>query len=110
MSERGGIKLAPILTTVILTILLLWMVGKTSAVFLLLFIAVILSLYLGAVTRFSDARAGEFPSVSRSSLRLSEQSSRSAGSSALLVPPVVEQTRSLIEVLPAYITSGTGDR
>nr|MDP9179361.1 hypothetical protein [Gemmatimonadota bacterium] len=52
----GRIRLAPILTTVILTILLLWMVGSTSGVFILLFIAVILSLYLGAVTDFLRTR------------------------------------------------------
>ena len=99
----GRIKLAPILTTVILTILLLWMVGKTSAVFLLLFIAVILSLYLGAVTDFLRTR-GRVPERLAFFLAVVGTVVALGGLIGLLVPPVVEQTRSLIEVLPDYIT------
>jgi predicted PurR-regulated permease PerM len=97
------VKLAPILTTVILTVLLLWMVGKTSAVFLLLFIAVILSLYLGAVTDFLRTR-GRVPERLAFFLAVVGTVVALAGLIALLVPPVIEQTRSLIDVLPAYIT------
>jgi hypothetical protein len=43
-ANAGRVKLAPILTTIILTVLLLWMVGKTAGVFLLRFIATIRSL------------------------------------------------------------------
>jgi len=45
----SSVKVAPILAGVVLTFLLLWMLGKTADVFLLLFIAIIISLYLGAV-------------------------------------------------------------
>jgi predicted PurR-regulated permease PerM len=98
------VKLAPVLTTVILTILLLWMVGTTAGAFLLLFIAVILSLYLGAVRDFLVARArvperlAFFFAVVGTVVAL-------GGLLALLVPPVVEQTSKLIDVLPAYITN-----
>jgi predicted PurR-regulated permease PerM len=102
--ERAGrIKLAPILTTVILTILLLWMVGKTSAVFLLLFIAVILSLYLGAVTDFLRTR-GKVPERLAFFFAVVGTVVALGGLIGLLVPPVVEQTKSLIDVLPDYIT------
>jgi predicted PurR-regulated permease PerM len=101
--RTGRIKLAPILTTVILTVLLLWMVGRTSAVFLLLFIAVILSLYLGAVTDFLRTR-GRVPERLAFFLAVVGTVVALGGLIGLLVPPVVEQTRSLIEVLPAYIT------
>ena len=45
----GSFKLGTALATVILTILALWLVGSTADVFLLLFVAIIISLYLGAV-------------------------------------------------------------
>ena len=79
------------------------MVGRTSAVFLLLFIAVILSLYLGAVTDFLRTR-GRVPERLAFFLAVVGTVVALGGLIGLLVPPVVEQTRSLIEVLPAYIT------
>ena len=97
-------KLAPMLTTVILTILLLWMVGSTSGVFILLFIAVILSLYLGAVTDFLRTR-GKVPERLAFFLAVVGTVVALVGLIALLVPPVMEQTRSLLAVLPAYITA-----
>jgi len=42
-------KVGSVVAGVILTVLLLWMFGATAHVFLLLFIAIIISLYLGAV-------------------------------------------------------------
>lgn len=102
--ERAApIKLAPILTTVVLTVLLLWMAGRTSGVIILLFIAVILSLYLGAVTDFLRTR-GRVPERLAFFLAVVGTVVALAGLIGLLVPPVVEQTRSLIDVLPNYIT------
>lgn len=102
--KTARMKLAPMLTTVILTILLLWMVGSTSGVFILLFIAVILSLYLGAVTDFLRTR-GRVPERLAFFLAVVGTVVALVGLIALLVPPVVEQTRSLLSVLPAYITA-----
>ena len=105
MSEAAAparIKLAPILTTVILTVLLLWMVGHTVGVFLLLFIAIILSLYLGAVRDFLVTR-GHVPERLAFFLAVVGTIVALGGLIGLLVPPVVEQTRALIDVLPDYI-------
>jgi predicted PurR-regulated permease PerM len=106
LSESNGerIKLAPILTTVILTVLLLWMVGKTASVFLLLFISTILSLYLGAVRDFLMKRA-RVPERLAFFLAVVGTIVALSALIGLLVPPVVEQTRSLIDVLPVYITN-----
>jgi len=98
------VKLAPILTTVILTVLLLWMVGKTADVFLLLFIAIIFSLYLGAVRDFLVHRA-RVPERLAFFLAVIGTVVALGGLMTLLVPPVVEQTRQLVDVLPAYITN-----
>ncbi len=105
MSEEiaGRIKLAPILTTVILTVLLLWMAGTTASVFLLLFIAIILSLYLGAVSDFLERRA-HVPERLAFFLAVVGTVVALGVLVGLLVPPVVEQTRQLIDVLPDYIT------
>jgi predicted PurR-regulated permease PerM len=97
------IKLAPILTTIILTVLLLWMVGTTADVFLLLFIAIISSLYLGAVRDFL-VRRGRVPERLAFFLAVIGTVVALGGLLALLVPPVVEQTSKLIDVLPLYIT------
>ena len=96
-------KLGPILAGVTLTFLLLWMLGATADVFLLLFIAIIISLYLGAVRDFLvehgkiPPRLAFFLSVTLSFLAL-------AGLLWLLVPPVFDQTRQLVQVLPKYIS------
>jgi predicted PurR-regulated permease PerM len=98
----GRVKVAPILTGVILTLLLLWMFGATADVFLLLFVAIILSLYLGAVRDLLvehahlPPRLAFFVSVAGSAAAL-------IGLFAILLPPVVEQTRALIVVMPQYI-------
>lgn len=106
MSEdiAGRVKLAPILVTVILTVLLLWMVGITADVFLLLFIAIIFSLYLGAVRDFLVHRA-RVPERLAFFLAVIGTVVALGGLLTLLVPPVVEQTRSLVDVLPSYITN-----
>lgn len=95
-------RVAPILTAVVLTVLLLWLLGVAADVFLLLFIAVILSLYLGAVTDFLVNRA-HVPRVLAFTIALSSTLFAIVGLFWLLVPPVAEQTRQLIQVLPTYI-------
>ena len=98
----GRVKVAPVLTGVILALLLLWMFGETADVFLLLFVAIILSLYLGAVRDLLvehahlPPRLAFFVSVAGSAAAL-------IGLFAILLPPVVEQTRALIVVMPQYI-------
>jgi predicted PurR-regulated permease PerM len=87
---------------VILTFLLLWMLGATAHVFLLLFIAIIISLYLGAVRDLFVEKAHVPP---RLAFFLSVVGTATAllGLFAILLPPVVEQTRALIIVMPQYI-------
>jgi len=96
-------KLAPALATVIITVLALWTVGTTASVFLLLFLAIILSLYLGAVRDVLVNRA-KIPERLAFFFAVVGTLVAIAGLFALLVPPVVEQTRSLMTVLPGMIT------
>lgn len=97
-------RLAPVLTAVVATILLLWLFGVTAQVFILLFIAIILSLYLGAVTDFLEER-GHLPRKTAFFVALLASLGALVGLFWLLVPPVLEQTRSLIQVLPQYIAN-----
>ncbi len=102
MAAPSRVRVAPILAGVILTLLLLWMLGATAHVFLLLFIAIIISLYLGAVRDLLVEKAHVPPKLA---FFLSVVGSATAllGLFAILLPPVVEQTRQLIVVMPNYI-------
>lgn len=78
------------------------MVGSTASVFLLLFLAIILSLYLGAVRDILVKRA-RVPERLAFFLAVVGTIVGIVGLFALLVPPVIEQTRSLVTVLPEMI-------
>ena len=105
MSGEGAarrFKFAPILTATVFTVLLLWIAGKVSHVLLLLFLGIMISQYLGALSGVLHRR-----------LRIPEGWSLAAavlvslGGLALLiwalVPPVIAQTQELVRVLPTYI-------
>jgi predicted PurR-regulated permease PerM len=98
----GRVRVAPILTGVILTLLLLWMFGATADVFLLLFVAIILSLYLGAVRDLLVEHA-HLPPKLAFFISVAGSAAALIGLFAILLPPVVEQTRQLIVVMPQYI-------
>ncbi len=99
----GHFRLAPALTTVVLTVLLLWLVGSTASIFLLLFLAIIISLYLGAVRDVLVKRA-MLPDRLAFFLAIVGTLVAIVGLFTLLVPPVIEQTRELVTVLPDQIS------
>jgi len=96
-------KFAPILTATVFTVLLLWIAGQVAHVFLLLFLGIMISVYLGALSGVLQRR-----------LRIPGGWSLAAavlvtlgGLSVLfwiLVPPLIVQTQELFRVLPRYIT------
>jgi predicted PurR-regulated permease PerM len=106
MTGSGGgsskFKFGPILASTVFTVLLIWLTGQVMEVFLLLFLGILISLYLGAL-------AGGL----RRHLRVPERLSFlgalviTFGGLALLfwvlVPPLIAQTQELVKVLPAYI-------
>jgi predicted PurR-regulated permease PerM len=95
-------RFAPILTATVFTVLLLWIAGKVAHVLLLVFLGIIISQYLLALSGGLHRR-----------LRIPEGWSLvaavliSLGGLALLlwalVPPVIAQTQELVRVLPSYI-------
>ena len=95
-------RFAPILTGTVLTVLLLYLFGKTASIFLLLFIAVLISLYLGAVAEVFQNRL-RLPQRVALACAVALTVAAIATLLRLLVPPVVEQTQALIKVLPQYV-------
>jgi len=91
-----------VLAATIITILLLWMVGHAADIFLLLFLAILISLYLGAVTDFFQRRFRLHRGLAFG-LALFGSLGGIVGLFWLLVPPVVAQTQQLLSVLPQQI-------
>jgi predicted PurR-regulated permease PerM len=100
-------KFAPILTATVFTILGLWLAGRVADVFILLFIGILISLYLGALAGVLHRRA-HLPER----LAFLAAILLSFGGVALLfwvlVPPLIAQTQELVKVLPAYISGWEG--
>ncbi len=102
--SASPIKVAPVLTSTVATLLLLGLLIKAADIFLLLFVAVLLSLFLGAV-RDALVRRTRLPASVAFTIAVAGTIAAVAGLITLLVPPVVEQTQQLIGNLPAYVTS-----
>ncbi|HEY0778709.1 MAG TPA: AI-2E family transporter [Gemmatirosa sp.] len=97
-------RVAPVLAATVLTVLLLWLFGTVADVLLLLFIAVLVSLYLGAVAgvigrRLRIPRGGALAIAGMLTL------SAVALLLLLIVPPVIEQTQALVRVFPRYVNA-----
>jgi len=97
-------KFAPILTATVLTVLLLWLFKTVAQVLVLLMLGILISLYLGAVADWIQRRT-----KLDERLCLTIAILGSLGALVLLafvlVPPVVDQTRQLIQDLPRFIDS-----
>src|SRR4029079_9991438 len=104
-TRSGGVnfRFAPILTATVLTILLLWMFKTVVAVFLLLLIAVLLSLYFGAIADWLVERA-RVPEGMALAVAILGSISLLALLLVILIPPVIAQTKQMIEALPTYVS------
>ncbi|HVE79853.1 MAG TPA: AI-2E family transporter [Gemmatimonadaceae bacterium] len=96
------VRFAPLLAATILTVLLLWLLGTTADIFLLLFVSILISLYLSAVTDILQQRL-RVPRTWAFIAALAVTVAAVGGLLWLLVPPVIEQTQALIRVLPQYM-------
>ncbi len=95
-------RFGPILAATVLTILLLWLFVEASHVVVLLFLAILISLYLGATADFFSQRL-RLPRRSALPMAIVVSLAALVGLFWLLVPPVVQQTQALFAVLPAYV-------
>ena len=101
-SGSSRFRFAPILAGTVITLLALLLLYSTAELFLLLFIAVLLSLYLGAVADGIQRRFG-WPRRAAVALGIVGSLAVFVGFLWLLVPPIVEQTQALVKVLPDTI-------
>lgn len=95
-------RFAPVLAATVLTLLALLLLYSTAELFLLLFIAVLISLYLGAVADGVQRRTA-WPRRPAVALAILGSLAVFVGFIWLLVPPIVEQTQALVKVLPDSI-------
>ena len=106
MSGEGAarrFKFAPILTATVFTVLLLWIAGQVAHVFLLLFLGIMISVYLGALSTGLQRRL-RIPSGWSLLAAVLVTLAGLALLFYILVPPLIIQTRELVRVLPTYIT------
>lgn len=96
-------KFAPVLTATVFTFLLIWLTGRVAAVFILLFLGILISLYLGALADALHRRA-RLPERLAFILAIVLTFGGVALLFYVLVPPLIAQTQELIKVLPAYIS------
>ncbi len=101
VSERGlsRVWILPGFTAILVTVLLLWLAGTVADLLLLLFLGILIAVYLSAMTDFVAARTG-MPRGAAFGLAIVITLGALVGIGFLLVPPVVEQTRELLGVLP----------
>lgn len=109
MSETttSHFRAGPLLGATVATVLLLWLLGRVADILLLLFVASLLALFLSAVTDKLVRRA-RVPRPLAFGLALLATLGAIFSLGALLVPPVLQQTRQLVSVLPDYIQSWQG--
>jgi predicted PurR-regulated permease PerM len=96
------VKFAPILTATILTILMLLLVKTAATVFVLLFLGILISLYLRALSGYLERRL-KLPDPFSYIAALALTITSIVALVWSLVPPVVYQTQQLFAVLPNYI-------
>ena len=98
----GRFRFAALLATTIGALLFLWLFGKAADVFLLVFIAALFAVYLGAV---ADAIVRRLP-VSRPfafAIAIVVTIAAIVGLAFALIPPLVAETQALIKGVPQYI-------
>lgn len=105
MTQSGGwgIRFAPMLTATVITVLFLLLFKATAQVFILLFIGILLSLYLGALAGLIERRT---PIRGRLALATAIFASILVVVVLgwILIPPVVAQTQQLVSSFPTYIS------
>lgn len=95
------VQLLPGLTVVVLTVLVLWLASRVAELLIFLFLAVLIAVYLDAFMAFLRKRT-RLGHGAAFALALFLTFVAIAVIAALIVPPLVDQTRQLIIKLPDY--------
>ena len=100
----GRFRVAPLLIAIVLTVLLLLLFGRAAHLFLLLFLAMLISLALGALAD-AVARRARMPRRYALFIAILIALGLLTGFMFLVVPPVIEQTQSLFGTLPGRLVA-----
>jgi len=92
-----------VLVATVFTILLLLFLQKVAEILLLLFIAVLFGIYLGAIIDWLQRKLA-IPRIVGLLIALTLTIIATAGVFMLIVPPVVQQTGDLIQAMPALMS------
>lgn len=101
-SSVRRVWILPGFAAIVVTVLLLWLAGTVADLLLLLFLGILLAVYLSAVTDVLAARTG-MPRGAAFAIAIFGSLAALGAIGALLIPPVVEQTRELVTVLPQMV-------
>ena len=106
--KQGGAKsvrltFGPILAATVFTVVALWLWLRVADVFLLLFLGVLISLYLGALAGVLHRRA-RLPERLAFILAIVLSFGGLVVLFYALIPPLIQQTQDLVKVLPNYIS------
>ena len=106
--KEGGAKsvrltFGPILAATVFTVVAIWLWLRVADVFLLLFLGVLISLYLGALAGVLHRRA-KIPERLAFILAIVLSFGGLVVLFYALIPPLIQQTQDLVKVLPNYIS------
>jgi predicted PurR-regulated permease PerM len=104
MLGSARLKFGPILTATVLTVLGIWLFKTVAQVFVLLMLGILISLYLGALAGWIERRTS-MPEKAALAAAIFGSLGALGLLAWILVPPVFEQTRQLVQALPNQITS-----
>lgn len=96
-------KFGPILTATVLTVLGIWLFKTVAPVFVLLMLGILISLFWGAVADLIE-RHTHLPEGACLAIAILGSIGVLVLLGWILAPPVIEQTRTLIQALPNYVT------
>ncbi len=98
------VRIGRVLTAIVVTAAVVWVVVATANIFLLLFLSILVALYLGALRDYLVHRL-RVPELVAFWLAVLVTAGAAAGLVWLLVPPVVQQTQGLLAQFPDLLTS-----
>ena len=106
--KQGGAKsvrltFGPILAATVFTVVAIWLWLRVADVFLLLFLGVLISLYLGALAGVLHRRV-RLPERLAFILAIVLSGGGLVVLFYALIPPLIQQTQDLVKVLPNYIS------
>lgn len=99
-----GFRFGPILAATVLTVLGLLLFRTVAQVFLLLFLGILISLYLGAVSDWVEVKT-RLPRGAAFAIAVLGSLGALVLLAWILIPPVVTQTQQLISALPGFIAT-----